>query len=241
MDPNRHRRVSIKAQHPNWKDEFRQSCLRRVQKERDKLLWKIRTQNEKPSNEKIEVEFMVRDIVSDEFEKIKESSSFLDEKLKDEIWEFEGPICKYNFDGVESEDFLLEMESLLYQDIREELIRRELEYLEEEEAYLAQEAFEHMQLNEKQEMQNKVWCPVCKKGELKEAKNLIFCTNCKMQLDIGDDKVNVEFLRDRLAEVHMTHLDRGCKLSPKFCVETKFGLTALCINCDACSTFEIVF
>jgi len=53
-------------------------------------------------------------------------------------------------------------------------------------------------------------------------------------------QLTLDFLRDRLAEVHMEHLDRGCRLKPRFCIKTKFNLTALYIVCEGCDTFEVV-
>jgi hypothetical protein len=35
----------------------------------------------------------------------------------------------------------------------------------------------------------KVWCPVCKQGELRDTHNLIYCTSCALRLDLGEDKV----------------------------------------------------
>ncbi|KAJ1699256.1 hypothetical protein LUZ63_007768 [Rhynchospora breviuscula] len=140
--------------------------------------------------------------------------------------------------ATESEEELLEMERLHYKDIVEELNMRELEFQEEEEAYMAQQSFEHMQSNENQALQNKLRCPVCEKGDVH---NLIYCTCCNMRLDIGDDKINLGFLRDRLVEVNNAHFDRGCKSTPKFCVETNGGTTALYIKCEVCSLYEVVF
>jgi len=86
----------------------------------------------------------------------------------------------------------------------------------------------------------KVWCPVCKQGELRDTHNLIYCTLCKLRLDLGEDKITLEFLRERLASAHTEHFDRGCKSAPKFCLQTMFGLTALYMQCEECSTFDIV-
>ncbi|KAJ4748237.1 RPA-interacting protein [Rhynchospora pubera] len=235
MDPNRHHRVPLKARQPKWREQLRQNCLMRVQNDREKLLWKIRSQGDKPFLEEDKMGSTVRNIVSEELQKMKVSPS--NAKENDQIWEYEDQFGNVT----ESEEVLLEMERLLYKELREELMRRELEFLEEEDAYMEQQAFEHMQSNENQGLQNKLWCPVCKKGELKDMHNLIYCTCCNMRLDIGDDKINLEFLRDRLAEVHNVHFDRGCKSTPKFCVETNFGLTALYIKCEACSVYEVVF
>nr|XP_043637260.1 uncharacterized protein LOC122608236 isoform X2 [Erigeron canadensis] len=59
-------------------------------------------------------------------------------------------------------------------------------------------------------------------------------------MQLSDDKVTLEFLRNRLAEVHGQHYDRGCKLRPKFCIKSRFDLTAMYIECEGCSTFEVV-
>ncbi|XP_020679118.1 uncharacterized protein LOC110097200 isoform X2 [Dendrobium catenatum] len=179
-------------------------------------------------------------IVTDELEKIKVSplgdgNCISNSENDDILWEYD-QLCS----EIESEDLMMEMERILYRDLREEKIRRELELIEEEDDYLARAVFEHMQINDEQALKNKIWCPICKRGELKETHHLIHCTNCTLQLDLADDKVNLEFLRTRLAEVHMEHLDRGCRALPEFCIETKFDLTALYIRCMACSTFEIV-
>ncbi|KAK2647480.1 hypothetical protein Ddye_014969 [Dipteronia dyeriana] len=53
-------------------------------------------------------------------------------------------------------------------------------------------------------------------------------------------QVNLDKLRIRLADAHAEHLDRGCRLRPKFCIQTRFGLTALYISCQDCNTFEVV-
>lgn len=70
------------------------------------------------------MESTFRNIVSDELQKIKELSvSGKQEKEIDVIWEYDGPPV-VNTTETESEELLLEMERLLYEDLREELIRR---------------------------------------------------------------------------------------------------------------------
>ncbi|KAL6877179.1 hypothetical protein ACP4OV_012850 [Aristida adscensionis] len=233
MDSAHSRRVSLKSHRPDWKSELRTNCLRRVEKDRVNLLWKIRAQGRLPANDKI------RNIISDELQKLSESVEDKEDLEMGVIWEYQGPKAAKPAE-IESEDILLEMERLLYEDLREELIRKELEALDEEDAYLAQAVFEHMQLNDNQAANSKVWCPVCKQGELRETHNLIYCTFCKLRLDLGEDKITLEFLRERLANAHEEHLDRGCKSAPKFCLQTMFGLTALYIQCEECSTFDVV-
>ncbi|WOL17890.1 hypothetical protein Cni_G26683 [Canna indica] len=245
MDGDRRRRASVKSFHPDWKEKLRQCCLVRVKEQRTQLLWKIRSNRQQSQVKKDIVESTLRDIVTDELQKIKQSS--FDENQRnlvpnnnDLIWEFDGQHGDKPTD-MESEELMLEMQRLLYEDLREELIRRELEFFEEEDRYLAQAVFEHMNLNDNQNAENdKLWCPVCKRGELRDNHCLIYCTNCKLRLDPGNDKVNLDFLKSRLGEVHMDHLNRGCKATPKFCMMDMFNLNALFIQCQACDTFEVV-
>uniref|UniRef100_A0A0E0L2L1 RPA-interacting protein N-terminal domain-containing protein n=1 Tax=Oryza punctata TaxID=4537 RepID=A0A0E0L2L1_ORYPU len=239
MDSSRPRRDPIKSRRrPDWREELRSNCLKRVKEERVQFLWKNRIDGPLPASDMIKVESAVRDIISDELEKLKQHGDGKEDQDADMIWEYQGPQTATPVE-TESEDILLEMERLLYEDLREEFIRIEVEALDEEDEYLAQAFLEHMQLTDK-EANAKLWCPVCKQGELRETHNLIYCTMCKLRLDLGEDKINLEFLRERLANVHMDHLDRGCKSAPKFCLQTIFELTALYIQCEECNTFDVV-
>lgn len=239
MDSTGPMRVSIKAHRPDWKSELRTNCLRRVRKDRNDLLWKIRKQG-LPGNVMEKVRSAVRSVISDEVEKLKQSNTGNEDQEMDVIWEYQGLHAAKPAE-IESEDILLEMERLVCEDIREEVIRKQLEALDEEDAYLAQSVLDHMQLNDIEAAETaKLWCPVCKQGDLRETRNLIYCTLCNLRLDLGEDKMTLEFLRERLANAHMDHFDRGCKSAPKFCLQTMFGLTALYIQCAECSTFDIV-
>ncbi|KAH7663811.1 RPA-interacting protein [Dioscorea alata] len=243
MDDNRHRRPSLKSIHPDWKEKLRNNCLRRVRNERANLLWKIRTVGKQTPDEKEIMESTFRGIVSDELKKIKllplNGQMGISPTEISDVWEYDGP-----HEGTQendSEELLIEMQRLLYEDLREELIQRELNAYEEEDEYLAQAVFEHMQLNNDLIGKDKTfWCPVCKQGVLRESHRLIYCSSCKLRLDLENDKVNLDFLRNRLGEVHMDHLDKGCKATPNFYMDSSFNLTALYIQCIACDTFEIV-
>ncbi|KAG8068687.1 hypothetical protein GUJ93_ZPchr0005g16129 [Zizania palustris] len=196
MDPARSRtgRVPVKSRRPDWREELRINCLKRVKEERVHLLWKNRTHGPLPANDTIKMESAVRDIIFDELEKLKQYGDGKEDQEADMIWEYHGPHATKPVETA-NEDILLEMERLLYEDLREESIRKELEALDEEDAYLAQAVFDHMELNDK-ETNAKLWCPVCKQGELRETYNLIYCTLCKLRLDLGEDKINLEFLRE---------------------------------------------
>ncbi|CAN6558782.1 unnamed protein product [Malus baccata var. baccata] len=236
----------------SWKHKLRENCYKRVREDRMRLLWKMRMLptpqilNHIP-NDLIKSAF--QDIVSAELEKIKESS--LDENVRsstsvpeanDMLWEYDGLTNVYQGD---CEEILLEMQRIFYEDMTIHPTRKEETEIcaetweDEEDEYLSQAVYEHMQLNDKQMHKEEVWCPVCKHGVLQENYNLIYCTLCKVQLNKGNE-VNLEILRGRLAEVHTQHLDRGCKLKPKFCIETRFNITALYVFCAGCNTFEIV-
>ncbi|XP_039001012.1 uncharacterized protein LOC120127077 isoform X1 [Hibiscus syriacus] len=247
------KRPSLKS-HPRfnnysfWKDKLRENCYKRVREDRTRLLWKMRLPAAQSFNHKEFIKSAFRDIVSDELKKIKDSSisdsleksSNSVSEASDELWEYNGLQDAYQG---ECEEMLLEMQRIFYEDLRTETEGKESKegmeaWEEEQDEYLARAVYEHMQLNNEQ-VQKHIWCPICKRGELQQSHQLIYCTLCKLQLDRGDE-VNLDVLRDRLAEAHADHLERGCRLKPKFSLETKFGLTALYILCQDCSTFEIV-
>ncbi|URD80673.1 alpha/beta hydrolase fold [Musa troglodytarum] len=244
MDGDRRRRAPLKSRHPDLKEKLRQCCLERIKEERNQLLWKIRSSGQQSQETEDIVESTLREIVSDELQKMQPSLVVNQRNIvsrnNDVIWEFDG-LHLENSTETASEELMLEMQRLLYEDLREELIRRELEFFEKEDEYLAQAVLENMNLNDNQNAENdKVWCPICKKGELRENHHIIRCTNCNLRFDAGIDKLNLNFLKSRLGEVHMDHLNRGCKATPSFCMQAMFNLNALFIQCEVCDTFEIV-
>ncbi|XVF21219.1 hypothetical protein REPUB_Repub12eG0071900 [Reevesia pubescens] len=225
-----------------WKQKLRENCYKRVREDRTRLLWKMRLPAAQSLNHKEFIKSAFQNIVSDELKKIKDESlesSNTVSKETDELWEYNG--LQGAHQG-ECEEILLEMQRIFYEDLCKEPAGKDQEerletWEDEEDDYLAHAVFEHMQLNDEQ-VHKQIWCPICKRGELQQNHQLIYCTLCKLQLN-RDDEVNLDILRDRLAEAHADHFERGCRLKPKFWLETKFGLTALYILCQDCSTFEV--
>ncbi|KAF5455405.1 hypothetical protein F2P56_024982 [Juglans regia] len=237
-----------------WKHKLRENCYKRVREDRTRLLWKSRLPSSTAShslnhnqNQKDLIKSSLQDIVSDELRKIKDSSlndcsEFLTSapEANDVLWEYDG-LCNA-YQG-ECEEILLEMQRIFYDDLGVEPTRKEPDshvetWEEEEDEYLARAVYEHMQLNDEQVCE-KIWCPICKQGELLENYLLIYCSLCELKLN-KDNEVSLDLMRVRLAEAHAEHLDRGCRLKPKFCMETRFDLTALYICCPSCNIFEVV-
>ncbi|KAK7250426.1 hypothetical protein RIF29_32864 [Crotalaria pallida] len=198
-----------------------------------------------------------KDIVSDELSKIKQHSSvsstllynssadiFISDSHMDDdlLWDYnDGLHDTTTYEGGDCEDILLEMQKLFYDDLNSHPLINDLDSTWEGEVdeYLAQAVYQHMQLNADKVHREEIWCPICKQGELKEDRKLMYCTLCQLRLN-KDNELNLDFLRDRLAEAHSEHLDRGCRLKPRFCIKTEFNLTALYISCEGCDTFEVV-
>ncbi|XP_026432752.1 uncharacterized protein LOC113330107 isoform X2 [Papaver somniferum] len=225
MENHRHTRTNIKSNQNNWKQKLREKCLKRIQEDRNHLLWKMRLPSSSSSsettpsvNQKNIIDPTFRDIVSEELKKMKDSSSDNctrdtltsdDAMLDDAIWEYDGN-CTTKATESECEEIMIEMQRIFYDDLRVQQSRTDIAeqaecirtWEEEEDNYLAQAVFERLQLS--------------------------------------NDQVDLEYLRLRLAEAHSEHLDRGCRMTPKFCMETRFNLTALYIQCQSCNTFEIV-
>lgn len=70
----------------------------------------------------IKVESAVKDIISDELQKLKQHGDGKADQEADMIWEYQGPQTAKPVE-TESEDILLEMERLLYKDMRDEAIQ----------------------------------------------------------------------------------------------------------------------
>lgn len=251
MARDENRRAPLKTSIPlaNWKLKLRENCYRKVKEDRARLIWKFRL-NETDvefGHDKELLKSTFEDIVADEFNKIRDIS--VDEnsgtltslsETDDPVWEYEGLHTAYQG---ECEEILLEMQRIFYEDTRTPPATKETgvqvkTWEDEEDEFLARAVYEHMKLNDKQES-NVVWCPICKQGELKDTHLLIICSLCEFKLNKADE-VNLDLLRTRLAEAHAEHLDRGCRLKPKFCIEIRFGLNALYIECQGCNTLEVV-
>ncbi|KAI9178057.1 hypothetical protein LWI28_022200 [Acer negundo] len=234
--------------YPNWKAKLRENCYKRVREDRTRLLWKMRLPTAQSLTNKDLIKSAFQDIVSDELKKINNSSS--NDSLKtsspapapapeadDMLWEYDGLRSAYQGD---CEEILLEMQMIFYEDLRTEPTRQESDieiWEDQEDEYLARAVYENMQLND--QVCKETWCPICKQGELLENHLHIYCNRCELKLS-KDDEVNLDKLRIRLADAHAEHLDRGCRLRPKFSIQTRFGLTALYISCQDCNTFEVV-
>ncbi|KAK1412700.1 hypothetical protein QVD17_34159 [Tagetes erecta] len=240
-------RSSIKSRisfnnYPRWKDKLRENCYNRVRADRNRLLWKMRLPDSKdhsPRHEEL-IKSTFQDILSDELRKMKETPKNCSETIDDMLWEYDGLHEAYQG---ECEEIMLEMQKIFYEDLESEETGNELDSLikvweDEEDEYLARAVFENMQLND-EKVRKEVWCPMCKQGVLQQNRHLIFCSLCELKLNRGDE-INLELLRDRLAEAHGQHFDRGCRLRPKFCIQSKFDITALYMECQDCNTFEIV-
>nr|XP_018675861.1 PREDICTED: uncharacterized protein LOC103971863 isoform X2 [Musa acuminata subsp. malaccensis] len=153
MDGDRRRRAPLKSRHPDLKEKLRQCCLERIKEERNQLLWKIRSNRQQSQETEDIVESTLREIVSDELQRMQpsllENQRNIVSKNNDVIWEFDG-LHLENSTETASEELMLEMQRLLYEDLREELIKRELEFFEKEDEYLAQAVLENMNLNDNQ-------------------------------------------------------------------------------------------
>lgn len=247
-DEGRGRRLSIKdsQRRPPWLHKLRENCFRRVKEERNDLLWKMRLSADQSSTQKEFMESTIREIFSDELQRfrtsalsgcseIPTSTAKVDEDM---LWEYDGLHTASHF---ECEEVMLELQRMFYEDIRMNQTHRDGcngTTEEEDEDYLDPAIFENLRLEDDKGCKE-IWCPICKKGKLRQNNHLIYCTLCELGLERGD-QVNLDCLQVRLAEAYSEHLDRGCRFTPQFHVYTQFSLTALYIQCEACKIFELI-
>ncbi|TYJ27883.1 hypothetical protein E1A91_A07G220100v1 [Gossypium mustelinum] len=194
-----------------WKHKLRENCYKRVREDRTRLLWKMRLPAAQSFNHKEFINTAFQDIVSDELKKIKGSP--ISDCLESSNSVSSAPDELWEYSGLQ-DAYQGECEEILLemQRIFYEDLRREPAGKE------PKEGIESWEDEQDEYLARAVY----------------------EHMQLNDEQVNLDVLRDRLAEAHVDHLERGCRLKPKFCLETKFGLTALYILCQDCSTFEIV-
>jgi len=243
-----HPRRCIKARRSEWKEKLREGCLSRVRENRHQLLWKIRLAREATEPKEIAVSAFEQ-IISDELQKSKQSchgdsqSAFIPHN-DDALWDYEPSGETRKLDKDEYEEILLEMERLLHDDIQAELKQRDAALLEDyektcalEEESVAAALFEHLKI---QEQNGGLFCPICRKGYLNQQRQFIYCECCQLKLDTQNDEVDLQVLQKHLSDVLEEHHGRGCKAQPKFCVESRFEISALFMKCSVCEAFELV-
>ncbi|XP_038893885.1 uncharacterized protein LOC120082685 isoform X2 [Benincasa hispida] len=225
-DPNsviQTHRSSIKT-HPrynnqqSWKQKLRENCCKRVREGRSRLLWKMRLPMTSPSyphslnnRQQDFIKSAFQDIFSDELKKIKDQSVNDYNKNLPSVPEAADVLWEY--EGVQ-DAYEGEGEEILLemQRIFYEDLNIDLRYKESEGPIVTWE----------------------------DEEDEFLARAVYEHMELNSEKVTLDLLRCRLADVHAEHLDRGCRLKPNFCVESKFNITALYISCEGCNTFEVV-
>ncbi|OAY34930.1 uncharacterized protein LOC110627499 isoform X2 [Manihot esculenta] len=210
------KRSSLKSQshfntYPLWKDKLRENCYKRVREDRNRLLWKMRLPTAKSLGDKDFIKSAFQDIVSDELKKITHSSGDDNSQIPTS--------------GLDASDILWEYDGLhnAYQGECEEIL------LEMQRIF-----YEDLRAEPtRKEPENHI-------ATWEDEEDEYLARAVYEHMHLNDKQVNLDILTTRLAEAHTEHLDRGCKLRPKFCIETRFGLTALYIHCEVCKIFEVV-
>ena len=86
---------------------------------------------------------------------------------------------------------------------------------------------------------NYVICPFCKKNQLLENKNVIFC-KCGFKLNVKMDQIGLNYLGNRLKQLTHQHSEK-CFEVPNFNLKNNFGGSEMIsMSCTKCNTFEIV-
>ncbi|KAH7534018.1 hypothetical protein FEM48_Zijuj04G0193200 [Ziziphus jujuba var. spinosa] len=214
----------------NWKRKLRENCYKRVREDRRRLLWKVRMM---PTSQSLRlnskflypiihsiklfvlcfqdmIKFACQNIVSDELKKLKDPP--LSDRLKMSTSDSDINDILWEYDGLH-DAYKGECEEILL-----EMQRIFYEDLRAESTEKEPDNIETWQDEEDEYLAHAVY----------------------EHMRLNDKQVNLELLRVRLAELHAEHFGRGCGSKPKFCIESRFDLTALYIICSTCSTFEVV-
>eukprot|EP00164_Ancoracysta_twista_P003260 GFYU01004350.1.p1 GENE.GFYU01004350.1~~GFYU01004350.1.p1 ORF type:complete len:403 (-),score=97.41 GFYU01004350.1:180-1388(-) len=83
-----------------------------------------------------------------------------------------------------------------------------------------------------------VLCPVCRQNPLFQNRNVIFC-RCGIRLDTKSDSLTLGEVKHTLEAAYARHA-QGCQKEPAFAVGTFFDFSGMVMQCDACTTFDII-
>lgn len=245
MDKKRNQRSPLKSWHPQWKDKLREKCLERVKKDRNQLLWKIRSAGKTLPASQDGAESAFGDILSDEIDRLKKRKDGESSNVRSDhdtmLWEYEPSEAFSELDHDDYEELMIAMQNILYEEMhevqdKETLLLEDFEKSCEQEDDLLSTMLEQLQTGEK----DGVLCPICKIGKLQQSQHLIYCSCGHLRLDVQHEKVDLEFLRKRLEELSLQHHNLGCRCQPVFCTDNRFSIAALYLQCSSCETFELV-
>lgn len=213
----------------SWKAKFRQACMHRLRQSRGKLVERLRgaesgeaTAHEARGNEFID------DLMKEEFKQIKrlEMSPNIfcdccsDKHLND------------NDDGIENIFQLMD-------EIREELMKEEQIILQE---YNELETFDKKYINAAINCLGAeyVICPVCKRNQLLQNKQVLFCS-CGLRIDTGYDGITLANVSKQIDDSLKEHCIL-CSEEPVFSVLAmdELDLHNLTLSCKVCHFMAIV-
>ncbi|KAL1292991.1 uncharacterized protein LOC107618265 isoform X2 [Arachis ipaensis] len=200
----------------NWKLKLRENCYNRVREDRSRLLWRLRTSTLKTSHsQQCSPQQQEVDIVRSAFEDI----------VSDEFQKMKG-------NSTDTRLFDSEMDDIWeYDGVHSSCQGQCEDILLEMQRIFYEDLDSYPPMQQGLENELDTW-----EDEVDE----YLASAVFEHMQLNEDKLTLGFLRERLAEAHTEHLDRGCRLKPKFCVKTQFSLTALYISCEGCETFEVV-
>ncbi|MCO5577402.1 hypothetical protein L7F22_031234 [Adiantum nelumboides] len=226
---------------------LRENCLQRVKKSRSQILWRIRLGGEVLPISREEVSLAFSDILVNEIDRLRQRTNGEPPHAQTDpdamLWEYQPSEAPSESGNDDYEELMIAMQNILYEDLRNESKIKESLLLEEFEKSCEQEnrAFSVMLEQLQNIEEDGVICPICRAGKLQQNQHFIFCSCGHLRLDVQHEKVNLEFLRERLEELLQQHQDSGCKSQPVFCTDNRFSMTALYMQCSSCEIFELVF
>lgn len=157
------------------------------------------------------------------------------------LWEYKQCETLSEMTEEEHEELMVAMENILFEGTEIETQEKGAALFEDFKNSFVQENISL--LNSRSQFQIRedgLLCPICKIGHLHQIQGLIYCNCGHLRVEVGTEKGNVEFLRGRLEEISKQHLDLGCKNHPVFCMDNRFSVTALYMQCSSCDMFELV-
>lgn len=214
-----------------WKERFRKGCIQRLRQNRNKLVEKLRASSDDAGNmitpSQKSQEF-INELMNAEFKEIKDLDDGKGEYLN---------YC-FNQDAQYDEEGLDNMLQVM-DEIRQELIREEQAILKEYDELVR---FDEKSLCAAIEGlgPDYVTCPVCRRGQLLQNKQILFCS-CGLRIDTGYDGITLSHVKRQIEEAVKQHsYICGHEAIFSILLIEELELHNLVLKCEACKFMEIV-
>ncbi|XP_056143203.1 RPA-interacting protein [Lampris incognitus] len=225
-----HRHKALyKGTTPPWKDAYRKRCVDRLRSSRSRLLDKYRELGEGARRRGPGESILVQEVMEEEWEALRSEDRGLDS-----LW---GPNGMREMFSAMKEEY---DELGVLEEIQQELMSQELSIIDEyERNLLFEEQYISSIVEQMEEDDMQIICPICRMNNLNVSCHFISCP-CGLYINTRQQGITAEVLRGLLESRVAEHME-DCLQNPIFSIAANpDGSPNLMISCKVCDYLSVI-